>query len=69
METSLYYNREKVQPVNQRILVSGAIWPEKNWVAVKELNLNYYIGETPLFSIYAHYCNILSSQKKERLTC
>ena len=25
-----------------------------NWVAVKELNLSYYIGETLLFTIYTH---------------
>ena len=27
------------------------------WVAVKELKLSYYIGETLLFTIYAHYGN------------
>ena len=27
----------------------------KNWVAVKELELSYYIGETLLFTIYTHY--------------
>ena len=26
-----------------------------NWVAVKELKLSYYIGETLLFTIYTHY--------------
>ena len=32
------------------------------WVAVKELNLSYYIGETLLFTIYTQYGNsILSS--------
>ena len=25
-----------------------------NWVAVKELNLSYYIGETLLFTIYIY---------------
>ena len=25
-----------------------------NWVAVKELKLSYYIGETLLFAIYTH---------------
>ena len=29
------------------------------WVAVKELNLSYYIGETPLFTIYTHYDNLI----------
>ena len=29
------------------------------WVAVKELKLSYYIGETPLFTIYTHYGNII----------
>ena len=27
------------------------------WVAVKELNLSYYIGETLLLTIYTHYDN------------
>ena len=30
-----------------------------NWVAVKELNLSYYIGETLLFTIYTHYGNLI----------
>ena len=30
-----------------------------NWVAVKELKLSYYIGETLLFSIYTHYGNLI----------
>ena len=30
-----------------------------NWVAVKELNLNYYIGETLLFTIYTNYGNLI----------
>ena len=29
------------------------------WVAVKELNLSYYIGETLLFIIYTHYGNLI----------
>ena len=29
------------------------------WVAVKELNLSYYIGETLLFTIYTHYGNLM----------
>ena len=28
-----------------------------HWVAVKELNLGYYFGETQLFAIYAHHGN------------
>ena len=28
------------------------------WVAVKELKLSYYIGETLLFTIYTHYGNL-----------
>ena len=31
------------------------------WVAVKELNLSYYIGETLLFTIYTHYGNLNSN--------
>ena len=30
------------------------------WVAVKELKLSYYIGETLLFTIYTHYGNLIS---------
>ena len=29
------------------------------WVAVKELNLSYYIGETLLFTVYTHYGNLI----------
>ena len=29
------------------------------WVAVKELNLSYYIGETLLFTINTHYGNLI----------
>ena len=29
------------------------------WVAVKELKLSYYIGETLLFTIYTHYGNLI----------
>ena len=29
------------------------------WVAVKELNLSYYIGETLLFTISTHYGNFI----------
>ena len=30
-----------------------------NWVAVKELNLSYYIGETLLFTVYTQYGNLI----------
>ena len=30
-----------------------------NWVAVKELELSYYIGETLLFTTYTHYDNLI----------
>ena len=30
-----------------------------SWVAVKELKLSYYIGETLLFTIYTHYGNLI----------
>ena len=30
-----------------------------DWVAVKELKLSYYIGETLLFTIYTHYGNLM----------
>ena len=29
------------------------------WVAVKELSLSYYIGETLLFTRYTHYGNLI----------
>ena len=32
----------------------------KYWVAVKELKLSYYIGETLLLTIYTHYGNLIS---------
>ena len=30
-----------------------------DWVAVKELNLSYYIGGTILITIYTHYGNFI----------
>ena len=47
--------------------VLQAAWSphEHQWVAVKELKLSYYIGETPLFTtyiyiyIYTHYGNLV----------
>ena len=41
---------------------SGPIDPtlaERYWVAVKELKLSYYIGETRLFTLYTHYGNLM----------
>ena len=29
------------------------------WVAVKELNLSYYIGETLSLTVYTHYGNLI----------
>ena len=44
-------------------LISTIIHTQENcalfWVAVKELNLSYYIGETLLFTIYTHYGNLI----------
>ena len=34
-----------------------------SWVAVKELKLSYYIGETLLFTIYTHYGNLTATQQ------
>ena len=31
----------------------------KDWVAVKEFKLSYYIGQTLLFTIYTHYSNLI----------
>ena len=36
-----------------------AICRLRDWVAVKELKLSYYIGETLLFTIYTHYGNLI----------
>ena len=30
-----------------------------SWVAVKELKLSYYIGETLFFTIFTHYGNLI----------
>ena len=38
---------------------AAATFSSPNWVAVKELNLKYYIGETLLFTIYTHYGNLI----------
>ena len=32
---------------------------ELSWVAVKELKLSYYIGQTLLFTIYTHYGTLI----------
>ena len=32
---------------------------EYGWIAVKELKLRYYIGETLLFTTYTHYGNLI----------
>ena len=40
----------------------GGVWALRlrvYWVAVKELNSSYYIGETLLFTIYTHYGNLI----------
>ena len=34
-------------------------WVILDWVAVKDLILSYYIGETLLFTIYTHYGNLI----------
>ena len=45
--------------------ILGAIHGDRNfremfvWVAVKELKLSYYIGETLLFTIYTHCGNLI----------
>ena len=30
----------------------------EDWVAVQELKLSYYIGETLLFAVYTHFGNL-----------
>ena len=32
---------------------------DQNWVAVKELNISYYVGETILLTIYSPYGNLI----------
>ena len=38
---------------------NGRKGTKKDWVAVKELKLSYYIGETLLFTIDTHYGNLI----------
>ena len=40
------------------VMVVRILYPH-SWVAVKELKLSYYIGETLLFTIYTHYGNLI----------
>ena len=39
------------------------VWGKIVWVAVKELKLSYYIGETLLFTIYIYTPNIVTEFK------
>ena len=41
------------------IALLSARTSELDWVAVKELNLSYYIGETLLFTIDTPYDNLI----------
>ena len=51
--------RPAVGPLN-RTGAKGQAKPWRNcWVAVKELNLSYYIGETLLLTIYTRYGNLI----------
>ena len=43
----------------RRIFKGVRSYTSNYWVAVKELNLSYYIGETLLFTIYTHYGNLI----------
>ena len=45
-----------------RLMFEAIAWisaAHKNWVAVKQLKLSYYIGETLLFTIYTQYSNLI----------
>ena len=44
------------RPINPDPLIPS---PAHYLVAVKELKLRYYIGETLLFTIYTHYGNLI----------
>ena len=46
---------ETLNPKNLPTLPTQA----RNWVAVKELKLSYYIGQTLLFTIYTHHGNLI----------
>ena len=46
----------KAPPMDQTTHGEGG---STDWVAVKELKLSYYIGETLLFAIYTHYGNLI----------
>ena len=43
------------------VILGGWAWHTSCacWVAVKELNSSYYIGETPLIIMYAHDGNLI----------
>ena len=45
--------------VNGLIGLEVELVPLEFWVAVKELKLSYYIGETLLFTIHTHYGNLI----------
>ena len=46
-----------LNPDNPRL--GGMQEPWNAWVAVKDLKLSYYIGETILITIYTHYGNFI----------
>ena len=57
-------NRCTASCKKKRLLLPGGallLWHLRacSWVAVKELNLSYYIGESLLFTIYTHYGNLI----------
>ena len=43
----------------RRLILCLPPHPIVNWVAVQELKLSYYIGETLLFTKYTHYGNLV----------
>ena len=45
--------------VNVGCLDMSGLRLSRFWVAVKELKLSYYIGETLLLTIYTHYGNLI----------
>ena len=57
--TAITRERERGERASESECERRWIERERDWVAAKELNLSYYIGETLLFTIYTHYGNLI----------
>ena len=43
----------------------GTVRQSFDWVAVKDLNLSYYVEEALLFTIYTHYGNLIQVPEQQ----